>query len=257
MECESKSSLVFIDTNIVIELFKNRSLFSKFKQFLLKTDKSVLITDVLCHELSVKKQYLSEYSKILRSIPHKLAIPCDKVLENEIKSYPKKLDRSIVYHEVNNQDEVIERLFLFNVWNKSREQYEKDRLTLIDQVKIFKTGQWENSWQVSCLWILNDIMKIDKKLFEKIRKNHSLLDIEAVPSEWVRANIAYEKYIVEGKEPSDSDLGDFHHIAYIPYCGLVIIENDTCRILNKIKRESHYDEIKDIDFQNLKYIRNL
>lgn len=252
-----KASLVFVDTNIVIELYNDSSLLSRFDSFLCDSGKSVLVTDILCYELSQKDEVLDDYADILIGLPHTLAIPNDWVLKYEIKSYPKKLNRAILYEETRDIDEVIRGLFSFSVWDKSRDQYESDRRAMFEQVEKFKSGQWENPWQVAMLWILNDIMKIDYDLFSNIRESKKLVHVKAFPSEWVRAHIAYEKYIIQGRETSLTDLGDFLHTSYIPYCGLVIVENQLCDILNKIKRESGYNQLADIDFRNLRYLRGL
>ena len=248
---------MYVDTCVIIELSECETLFNTFKKYLDSNELKILVTDPLCHELSSKKQHIHDNAQTVLNLPHTLAIPSDKILDYEIKSYPNKLTRSIEYDEIKDQDVVIRGLFTYDIWNKTREQYEKDRKQALVQIKKFKTGSWENSWQVATLWILNDIKKIDYELFTKIQKDYSMLDIEAIPSEWIKANIAYEKYILEDIEPSLTDLGDFLHIPYIPYCGLAIVENEMCRLLNKIKRETKYQQMRHIEFRNLKFIRNL
>jgi hypothetical protein len=254
--CE-KISLVFIDTNIVIELFNDGSLLSLFNSFLCDSGKQVLVTDILCYELSQKDEYLDEYANILLSLPHTLAIPCDRILDQEVKFYHKNLKTPILYEETKDTEKIIRGLFSFSIWSRSRDQYECDRRTMLGIVEKFKLSKWETPWQTATLWILNSIMKIDFDLFSKVRNCETHLDVEAFPSEWIRAHIAYEKYIFQGKEANLTDLGDLLHASYIPYCGLVIIENQLCDILNKIKRETRYKELEDIDFRNIKYIRGL
>jgi hypothetical protein len=98
-------------------------------------------------------------------------------------------------------------------------QYEKDKSRLLDQIKIFKSNKFTESWQPPFLWVANGFQHYHP---EKCKENPSSLEAEKIPSSWLGARVAYDQYILENSNPSESDLGDFLHLSYLPYCTLAI-----------------------------------
>lgn len=251
------SKLLYLDTCIVIELSKSDELLDRFIKFVNQNEYKLVVSDILCLELIRRSNLNKKYYDIISQIPHLLALPSDKLIEAEILSYPDRLKRSIEYFEVYNPEEVIKQLILNRKINEANTLYEEHKKTLLTKVNIFKTNQFDAPWQVAYLWAVNSIKHLHPIRWKELQENPDSLEIEKLPSIWLQAHVTYDKYITHGVNAIESDLGDFHHLEYFPYCSFVITEEKMRNSLNKIKAETKSTVLKDIEFRDMKFVRKL
>lgn len=250
-------NLVFVDTCIIIELCKNVKLFDKLKKYLQNNDMKIMVSDILCLELTRKSKFNESYYDIIKSLPHIITLPCDKLLQYEILSYPHNLKRTVEYFEIIEPVKTLEQLFLGKSFNSAYTQYEKDKKELLSKIITFKKQKYNEAWQVAYVWCINYINNVFPIIFDKIKDDPSSVNISSISSSWIQSYIAFEKYLVEDVEPIESDLGDFFHLSYIPYSKLAITEEKICNLLNIIQQKYHSDIIKDIKFRDIGFIKSL
>lgn len=251
------SKFLYLDTCIIIELSKRNKLLNRFIKFINQNEYKIVLSDILCLELIRRSNLNKKYFEVISQIPHILALPADKLTEAEILSYPDKLKRTIEYFEVYDPKEVIKQLILNRKINEANTIYEEHRKILLNKVNIFKTNQFEAPWQAAYLWAANSFKHLHPIRWRELQENPNSLEIERLPSIWLQAHVAYDKYVNYGVNAIESDLGDFHHLTYMPYCSFVITEEKMKNSLNKIKSETKSTILNDIEFKDMKFVREL
>lgn len=251
------SNLLYLDTCIIIELSKSDELLKRFIKFVNQNNYKLVVSDFLCLELVRKSNLNQKYYEIISQIPHILALPVDKVTEAEVLSYPDKLKRSIEFFETIDPEEVIQELIIKKKIISANFQYENDKKRLVSIINTFIQNGYNDPQQTSLLWVANTFLSLYPQRWNTRVGNQDSLDVEKIPSIWLQAQVAFERYISRKAIPEENDLGDFLHVSFFPYCSFVITEEKMCQSLNIIKKETKSEILQDIEFRDMKFVRKL
>jgi len=95
------SNFIYLDTNILSHIAKNKGLMSSLFNFLIKNDLCIAISDAHFAELYDAKKLHSQLSSLLLFMPSVIIKPREKIIEEEVKSHPNIRTETLLLHLLN------------------------------------------------------------------------------------------------------------------------------------------------------------
>jgi hypothetical protein len=259
----SFSECVYLDTNVLSLALEHSEWYRPFFNFLFRNHRYIAFSDSLLLELSQVERKHADLDTFFTILPWGEIKSFETVIEEEVKSYPKKRTEPLLVNPQNLElgEQTISQL-LTSVENEEarRKQvlYAKRMKQQFDLVKSNfppSTVGWYTreqartfAWMITMQWLTASHPAFMKKLNDK----GIVLKAEAFPSIQLYAYYVYYKYFLGNRKPKElSEFGDLFHLFYFPYCKLLILERDMCEILNEIKSSCKVlsgVEVRNMDF---------
>jgi hypothetical protein len=254
---------IYLDTNILSHICKNKGLVAPLNQFLVDNNLSIALTGAQLSELSDVPNILSKLLEFLPLIPSVLLMDSDEIIKNEIESYPNENKKNIPFCVLinillseNQYKRFLPRIFSGDL-NKAREiqrstSYKmRDRLTTLkNNFPPSENGKYKKSQSAAfeialVLQLLKSYCDIRRFKVDDFTKNYKVFK-----SLRLYSLVIFYKYYLNGQAPKKpSDFGDLFHLFFLPYCKMIITERNMCSIFKQIqKSEDILQNIKSIIF---------
>ncbi len=263
--------IAYFDTNIISHLAKNRNLWQAMLDYMDKNNIMMGISGAQLVELSDATKIHDEICCLIYNLPSVLLKEIDIVINEEVYAYPhNRKDSLISYLQTDllmierHKKKLLEFLSSRRLQDsrkiqlndasqmKRRHNYLRLNYKPSDSGNYTRSQTDDFAWKivVQCLSrthnaflgeFANDVESFNFKVFKSLR---------------TIAYVIYYKYYLGKRTPIKiSDFGDLFHLAYIPYCELVIMEKDLCNILNQIKK--HQNIFRSTSINDIKYFEKL
>ncbi|MBS1494249.1 MAG: hypothetical protein JST55_12100 [Bacteroidetes bacterium] len=256
---------IYLDTGILSYISKNadssdENIRYKFAMYCMHNKLLLAVSNINFIEISEADRLFKNLTGVL--LFSKPFLNYQEIIDQEIESYPAQLTKrslcfetkSLLFEKDANgivtnslklvrEAGVIQKEFISkmceNIINfKKNFSPNKDGKYGLNQLKKFETQLTEQIlFYINPGFIKNLRSKLNISLFKGIRLYCSYL---------------FVKYYLAGRIPKDSDLGDFHHIFYIPYCKIIVVEKDMCSHLKLIQNNS--DVLNHVEIHNKKFL---
>jgi len=266
----SFSNFVYFDTNIILEIAKNKSLWNDLYTFLEQNDLTMGLSTGQIAEIADAKKLHQPLVGLFLSVPTALLKIWDVIVNEEIESYPNVRTKTLMMYPLNvilAEKNGVDKLFGFlssdNLVNARSQQkvlatqmYSRHR-QLKKNFPPSKTGKYdkEQASFFADVLVMQMLANIDRQFLVEINKDISLLHLEVFKSIRTYAYLLFYKYYLGNREPSKlSDFGDLGHLFYLPYCRLIVMERDLCAILNQIKQNQ--DVLENSIIKNIEFLQN-
>lgn len=252
-----------LDTNIVIQLLKDKEIFGSKIMNLILGEGIFVISPVSLWELSIDFDIFNEFKKIFLVIPTILVRAYDEILQKECELYEKEkptiIDNGVFLNEpyFKNSNISIESIINQHVSKTRSEMYKaKERNTFFDIRKDTTVGFIEKNKKNDKkqikesveLYAYEIIARTNIRFAQKIAKRKEALDIYRFPSAISMSYIYHYKFINQRKKGEPSDLSDILISPILPYVDCYITERSLASNINEIKNGYNY-------YQNLEVLR--
>ncbi len=168
--------------------------------------------------------------------------------------------------EPNGINIIKESLFSEDYVTKAREeqmrqagQLPQEHLRLKANFPTPQQGKYtkEQAGEFSNLMTVQALAGLHREFLKQFTEgDFSKLKLENFRGIRLRAMAIFYKYYLGRREPKKtSELGDFGHLYYLPYCKLAVMENDLCSILNQLKKNQ--EVIGETEVENLSFLRGI
>jgi len=266
----SFSNFAYFDTNIILEIAKNKLLWKDLYTFLKQNDLTMGLSTGQIAEIADAKKLHQPLVGLFLSVPTALLKIWDEIVNEEIESHPNERSKTLMMYPLNAiiaETNGIDKLFDF-LSSDDLANARSQQKTLATQMiprhqqlkKNFppsKTGKYEKEQASSFAdsLVIQMLANINRQFLIDINKDISLLHLEVFKSIRTYAYLLFYKYYLGNREPSrPSDFGDLGHLFYLPYCRLIVMERDLCAILNQIKQNE--DVLENSIIKNIEFLRN-
>ena len=259
----SFSECVYLDTNILRLAAEHLEWYRPFFNFLFRNHLHIAFSDSLRLELSQPARKHADFDTFFVILPWGKAKSFETVIEEEVKSYPKKRTEPLLVYPLNSKfdEQAISKLLPFKEIEEARRKqvlYAKHMKKQLDLVKSnfppSAVGWYTReqartfAWMITMQWLTASHPAFMKKLNDK----GVVLKAEAFPSIQLYAYYVYYRCYLDNRKPKGlSEFKDLFRLFYFPYCKLLILERDMCEILNKIK--SHCKVLSDVEVRNINF----
>lgn len=274
----SYESLAYIDTNVLSQLAKKIrdkkiSDVMEFRQYLIDNKLCIAISETHMLELSDAYKLGESLAILLLILPSALLISREMILEKEVNIYPSRFKESIVAIPLNPlllQSPKPFNLLKEHLFSKQQviaaRKEQKNQAAEMYQINQrqksnfpnAKTGKFEKyqAKMFADIMLYEALASLHRKFFLSFKKEDiNTLKTSNFQGVQLRAMAIFYKYYLQNRQPKNtSDLGDFSHLYYLPYCKLVILEKDLCNILNQITNE--YDILPSTAIEDISFVRN-
>jgi len=266
----SFSNFVYFDTNIILEIAKNKTLWKDLYTFLEQNDLTMGLSTGQIAEIADAKKLHQPLVGLFLSVPTALLKVWDEIVNEEIESHPNERTKTLMMYPLNAilaEKNGIDKLFNFlssgNLANARNQQ--KTLATKMNQrhqqlkgnFSPSKSGKYEKEQASSFadVLVIQMLANINRQFLVDMNKDISLLHLEVFKSIRTYAFVLFYKYYLGNREPSKlSDFGDLGHLFYLPYCKLIVMERDLCTILNQIKQNQ--DVLENSIIKNIEFLKN-
>ncbi|MCJ7696235.1 MAG: hypothetical protein MUO40_12545 [Anaerolineaceae bacterium] len=257
---------VYLDTNIISHLAKNKELWPKLSEFLILNDLVLGISSANISELSEATNLHPTLAEMLVQLPSATLKEADTILEEEVKSHHYKRVESLLAYPLNyllsetgGVHEFKEFLSSNKLNSARKDQLNKSKqmLTRLTELKAnfppSKTGRYirDQVEEFACMQVIQWLGIKHQVFLKSLQTNIENFHSEIFLSILLFAHVIFYKYYLGKREPKISDFVDLEHLFVIPYCELAIMERDLCNVLNQIKRSHNSLDstvVKNIDF---------
>ncbi len=263
----SFSNFAYFDTNIILEIAKDKSLWNELYTFLGQNDLTMGLSTGQIAEIADAKKLHQSLVGLFLSVPTALLKVWDEIINEETESHPNRRTKTLMMYPLNAilaENNGIDKLFAFlssNNLAKARSQQKILATQMYPRHKQLKknfppskTGKYEKE-QASLfadVLVMQMLANINQRFLIDMKQDIPLLQLEVFTSIRTYAYVIFYKYYLGNREPSrTSDFGDLGHLFYLPYCKLIVMERDLCTILNQIKKNQEVlnnSIIKNIEF---------
>ena len=252
-----------LDTNIVIQLLKDKEVFGSKIMNLILGKGIFVISPVSLWELSIDIDIFNELKKIFLVIPTILVRAYDDIVQKECELYekgnPTIIDNGVFlnksYFETGHIS--IENIINQHVSRTRSEVYKaKERCTFFDMIKDNTVGFIEKNdkndkkriKQSVELYAYEIVARTNIPFAQKIAKRKEALDIYRFPSAISISYIYHYKFMNQRRKGEPSDLSDILISPILPYVDCYITERSLASNINEIKSCYKY-------YQNLEVLR--
>lgn len=270
-------NFAYLDTNILSYLAKklrDRKIVQvlQFRDYLLEKDLTVAISEAHMLELSDADRLYEPLAVLLVTLPSALIKAREAILREEVKAHPLSNTESILAQRLNPL--IVEPNGLTLIQENS---FSKDYVTKARNEQLSQAGQLrrnhsklkpnfpaseqgkyprEEAELFANVMLMEALQGLYKDFLAQFKDDVSKLNFENFPGVRLRAMAIFYKYYLGGREPrKTSELGDFGHLYYVPYCKLAVMENDLCNILKQIQKNQGV--IAETKIENISFIRNI
>lgn len=258
----SFSRFVYLDTNILSMLVKKPEWCRPLPDVLYRHDLCIAVSGADVIELSETRHLHEDLNTLLTAIPSVLIKPHDKILDEEVRSYPNRRTDTLVLYRLN---ELLGKQAFAQFLSSPELDAARGQLPSAEQMRQIldalkpnfppsKSGKYareqaeEFAWGITVQWLT----KTHRSWLRRFKDKGSVLKADVFLSVQLFGYALFYKYYLQGRQPKKrSNFVDMMHLATLPYCKLAILEKDMSNILNQIK--SHHKVldgvvVKDVDF---------
>lgn len=261
------SRFVYFDTNIISDVAKHPTLWSKLATVFEKNDLTLGLSTGQMAELSDARELHPSLVPFFFSVPTALLKTWDVILAEEVEAHPRRRTESLLMYPVNAmllEDGGMEKLLAFLSSDPLADARRNQRLCahlmgerhaqLKSNFPPLRSGKYVRSQsdEFANIEVMQWLFSHHRQFLETMDRDISVLHSEVFLSIRLYAYVLFYKYYLGNRNPTKlSDFGDLGHLFYVPYCELVVMERDLCNVLNQIKRNHNVLDntiIKNIDF---------
>jgi hypothetical protein len=266
----SFSRFVFLDTNILSQLAKDRTLWPGLTRYLLENDLTLALATQAA-ELADAPQLHNDLAALLTSLPSAIVKTWDTVVDEEVKAHPERRIDTLLTYPLNAlliDDDGPSKIrdFLASGSLLAVRQEQRDLATHMfkrliklkdnfppsvggsykkEQAPLFAstlTIQWlAGQHQTFLQQFGSDVSGFHDAVFRSIR---------------LYAFVLFYKYYLGGRTPRKrSDFADLSHLYALPYCAVAVVERDIAEILRQIQR--HDRVLADTSVLNIDFLKTL
>jgi len=261
----SFSRFVYPDTNILGMLAEDLTMWRPLQDFLYRHDLCVAISAAQVAELSEARTLHANLNTLLTAVPSVLIKPPDRILDEEVRSYPHRRTDALVLYYLNalfGKQDFAQFLSSPELAEARRQQ----KITAKQMRRRFnalkpnfppsESGKyiWEQAedfaWINTVQWLADTHLPFLQRFKDKAPD----LNAEVFLSVQLFGYAIFYKHYLHGKQPELTDFGDMFHLFAIPYCKLAILERDMSNVLNHIK--SHHRVLDGVVVKNVDFFHD-
>ena len=270
-------NFAYLDTNILSYLAKKVrdkewSEAKRFRSYLLDQDLTIAISEAHMLELSEADKLHEPLALLLVMLPSALIKSREMIVAEEVDAHPSPYTGSIVAQRINplllepNGITILKRsLFSKSHVTEARNKQQKRARELPQEHQQLKSnyptarnGKYvkEQAKEFANFMVMQILAGLHREFLLQFKDDISQLKFENFRGIRLRSMALFYKYYLGNRKPkSTSELGDFGHLLYIPYCQLAIMEKDICNVLKQIQKSQ--DVISETEVQNISFLREL
>ncbi len=264
------SRFVYLDTNIISTLAKDRSSWPDLLSFLEAHDLTMGLSTAQVAELADAKRLHSDLVGLFVSVPTGVLKIWDTIVSEEVSAHPNFRTDPLLLYSLNAillEEDGLQKLFAFlsspelyaarQDQLKYANQMEDRHSTLKENFPPSKSGKYTKHQadefvdNIVIQWLFRD----HRQFLIESMKNVNGYNLKVFKSIRLFGYVNFYKYYLGQREPKKlSDFGDLGHLFYIPYCELAVMERDLCNILNQIKR--NHDILENTIIRNIDFLKH-
>jgi len=264
------SRFAYLDTNILSYLAKNRSLWSKLLEFFRDNDLTMGVGGPQVAELSDADRLHKDLVALFMSVPTGIVKNWDMIIDEEVKSHPKRRTDSLLLYPLNAillEPNGLDKLQNF-LSSKELKEARSDQLHFASQMHdrmVELKGNFPPSKESKyirsqadefAIYFVMQWLAIDHRDFLVSLRDHFNVEdfhLDIFQSIRLYAYVIFYKYYLGQREPKKlSDFADLGHFFIIPYCDIAIMERDLCNVLNQIK--NHHRILESTEIYNIDFV---
>lgn len=262
------SQFIYLDTNIFGYLVEREKLWNKLARYCEINDLVVAVSEANLSELSDVKHMHKDLTRLMLSLPSALIRAGDNIVQLEVTAYPYKLESSLILlyplkNALLEQDgaEKIERFLSSPLLKQAREDQLKHAKLMPNILESAKkknkpsTGSRytsQDAEEYASFGVLYVLARDHRKFLENLGTAPDVFPDTTFQSLRLHfLGIFYKYYLWRQTPQKRSDFVDLWHLYHIPYCKMVIVERELCKVLKHIKHDHPTllsTDIFDIDF---------
>lgn len=104
-------------------------------------------------------------------------------------------------------------------------------------------------------FVVSELREDNQSFIDTFKGQASELKPELFRGSYIRAAYTYYRYVLKGMTPQPSDIGDIHHVFYVPYSSEVVQEKSMAGILHQIREEKGFPS--ETQIKSIRFIRDL
>lgn len=270
----SYQGFIYLDTNIFSELAKHvqkEGLFSveALKVYLIQTKMAIALSENHLSELSSATRLHWSLALLLTYLPSVLIHSTKRLIDYEIEAYPqspenmteKLVAKIILFSDLGDIFKLFSSDFVLIAREKQRiqsQQIADEHERLSKHFLPDKSGKYTRKQTESFAETMTneEIHNLHLPFLHQCHQNHIEINYKNFKGLWLRAATIFYKYYLGKRKPKrTSDLADFSHVYYLPYCNLVVMEKDLCNILKQIKR--NHNILENVQLENITFVRDI
>ena len=261
------SRFVYLDTNIISRLAKNRSLWPQLLGFLEKNDLTLGLGTAQIAELADARRLHPSLVALFLNVPTGILKIWDTIIAEEVEAHPQRRTQPLLLYALNAillEDDGVQELCAY-LSSEGLSEARRDQLLHAQQMSArhaqlkqnfppSKSGKYVRgqSDQFADIQVMQWLVYDHRDFLEKMQADISQFHPEVFLSIRLYAYVLFYKYYLGKRELKKlSDFGDLGHLFYIPYYELAVMERDLCNILKQIKQNHDVLSntiVKNIDF---------
>jgi len=263
------SRFIYLDTNIISYLAKNRSIWSQLFNFLYENDLCIGI-NVQFAELCDAKSLHRDLAELFVLLPSASIKTFDEVVHEEVKAHPQIRSDSLLlfpYNQLLLEEDgptVIEDFLkspkLHEVRKnqlRSAKQFKKRHYQLKPNFPPSKSGNYtrQQADEFAWMWVIQHLAIYHRDFMASFKDKMEEFYSEVFLSLRLIALVMFYKYYLGRRDPNKlSDFADLFHLYAIPYCKTVIMERDLCNIMHQIR--SHHNILETTSIHNIDFFED-
>lgn len=262
------SRFAYFDTNIISEVAKRPTLWTKLSAFLEKNDLTLGLSTAQVAELSNAPELHSSLISLFFSVPTAFLKTWDVIIAEEVEAHPQRRTQSLLMYPVNAmllENDGIEKFYAFLTSSQLGDARQNQlacarqmgarHTELKNNFPPSKSGKYvrNQSDEFADIEVMQLLVTQNRQFLKEIRKDIVAFRPEVFHSIRLYAHVIFYKYYLGNRNPTKlSDFGDLGHLFYVPYCELAVMERDLCNILNQIKR--NHDVLGNTVLRNIDFL---
>ncbi|MBU7044890.1 MAG: hypothetical protein HXS54_00520 [Theionarchaea archaeon] len=262
------SQFIYLDTNIISHIAKNRSIWSQLIDFLYENDLCIGI-NVQFAELCDAKSLHRNIAELFMFLPSASIKTFEEVVYEEIKSHPQIRSDSLLllpYNQLPFEDgktaieDFLKSPKLREVRKnqlRSATQFRNRHYQLKLNFPPPKSGNYtrQQADEFAWMWVIQYLAIHHPDFMISFNDKMEEFHPDAFLSLRLIALVLFYKYYLGRRDPKKlSDFADLFHLYVIPYCKTVIMERDLCNIMHQIR--SHHNILETTSIYNIDFFKN-
>jgi hypothetical protein len=193
---------------------------------------------------------------LIASVPFVIAKNIDIVHDTEVKNYPDEISLpfSIYSSPLGSNKETIINAFKINMIAKISEFARKNDLLAREILKSILLEKQNvppddgGKYSAFQFWLF-----LESNLLNMLREKHPDFIKKYLPKQGfdeslfksfnMGSAVIFYEYYVQNKEGKFSDIGDFWHLSYLPYCHYAVLDNERLNLIYRIKNDARIKTI--------------
>lgn len=260
------SPKLFLDCCVLADIAEDPYLFQSAYRFVKNGSYTLVISSFLLLEL--RSHRLSPQAiKFISSLPFVIAETSDVILGREAQLYPMCVELPTGYSSVDwpGKPEELCNVLLEHMDTKIREfetTFKKEKETIWFDIKSrvqrFAASNPSGIYTPSEVWIFLEDSVLRMLASEDLQKitneanGQHYVEINCFKSALLQSSAIFFEYCIQRKQGKPSDLGDFYHLAYLPYCDLSVVDSERNDLIRRLVKQGWVAGIDTISLAQFK-----